>query len=103
MLHPTWSGYPTWLITQQSTVGIISNLDYNFNLIPTWDLILTTPNLLTFQIDLHSLQIKQLQRHPPTRHKQSTSGQFNTGIIPICSHSTYIQIHNKHSLQFVIT
>jgi hypothetical protein len=58
MLHPTWSGYPTWLITRQSTVEFLSNLDYNFNLTPTWDLILITPDLLPLQIDHHSIQIK---------------------------------------------
>jgi hypothetical protein len=55
MLHPTWSGYPTWLITQQATVGIISNLDYNFNLTPIRDLILITPDSLSLQMGFHSL------------------------------------------------
>jgi hypothetical protein len=58
MLHPTWSGYPTWLITQQLFDSSLSNLDYNFNLIPTWDLILITPDLLPLQIGHHSIQIK---------------------------------------------
>jgi hypothetical protein len=90
MLRPTWSGHPTWLSSRQSTVGFLSDLDYNFNLTPTWALILINPDLLILQFGFLLLQIKQLQRHPPTRHKQSTSGQFNTGIIPICSHSTHI-------------
>jgi hypothetical protein len=58
MLHPTWSGYPTWLITQQLLDSSLSNLDYNFNLTPTWDLIRIIPDLLTFQIGYHSLQIQ---------------------------------------------
>ena len=73
MLHPTESGFSTWLFSQQLTVGIISNLDYNFNLTPTRELILITLDPLSLQIGFYSLQIKQLQRHPPTRHKQSTS------------------------------
>jgi hypothetical protein len=58
MLRPTWSGHPTWLITRQSTVGIISNLDYNFNLTPTWLLIFIISDLFPLQIGHHSIQIK---------------------------------------------
>jgi hypothetical protein len=68
MLHPTWSGYPTWLITRQSTVEFLSDLDYNFNLKSTWDLILIISDLFPLQFGHHSIQIKWLQRHPPTRH-----------------------------------
>jgi hypothetical protein len=68
MLRPTWSSPPIWLISQQLTVGILSDLDYNFNLTPSRYYIIISSDLLTLQIGFHSLQIKQLQRRPPTRY-----------------------------------
>jgi hypothetical protein len=65
--------FPTWITTLTShELGILyyhSRITYS-------------PNRFPFTPD------QTLQRHPPTRHKQSTSGQFNTGIIPICSLTT---------------
>jgi hypothetical protein len=55
MLHPTWSGYPTWLITRQLIDSSLSNLDYNFNILQL-GIYLITPDLLTLQFGFLLLQ-----------------------------------------------
>jgi hypothetical protein len=56
MLHPTWSSYPTWLITRQLIDSFLSDLDYNFNLTPTWLLIFIISDLFTLQFGFLLLQ-----------------------------------------------
>jgi hypothetical protein len=97
MLHPTWSGYTIWLSSQQSTVGILSDLDYNFNLISTWLLNSYHSRFAYFPNRFPLTSESKLQQHPPTRHSHQSEFLHQQVRSLLHSQLTLTPIGHKHN------